>query len=134
MAAEERLVRLENAFATLAELERSLAKLANKHHERISTLEQSFQILVQLAQSADERMGQHLAWINQLGEAQANTEAKMAALTDAQIKTDEALSSLAESQARLAESQARLAESQAHSDRRLDALIDIVREWRNGKS
>ncbi|MEP6922078.1 MAG: hypothetical protein ABI967_13210, partial [bacterium] len=29
---------------------------------------------------------------------------------------------------------ARLAEAQSHSDRRLDALIDIVREDRNGKS
>ena len=28
----------------------------------------------------------------------------------------------------------RLAEAQSHSDRRLDALIDIVREDRNGKS
>ena len=120
MATEERLLRLENAFATLAEL-------ASNHHERISGLEQSFQMLVELARSADERMDQHLAWINQLGEAQANTETKMAALTDAQIRTDEALS-------RLAESQAKLAESQAHSDQRLDALIDIVREGRNGKS
>jgi|ERR1044071_485521 chromosome segregation ATPase len=120
MATEERIVRLENAVATLAEL-------ASKHHERVSTLEQSFQMLVQLARSADERLEQQLSWINQLGEAQANTEVKMAALTDAQIKMDEALS-------RLAESQARLAESQTHSDQRLDALIDIVREWRNGKS
>ena len=120
MATEERLSRLETAFATMAEL-------ASKHHERVSTLEQSFQMLVQLARSADERMEQQLTWINQLGEAQANTEVKMAALTDAQIKTDEALS-------RLAEAQAKLAESQAHSDHRLDALIDIVREWRNGKS
>ncbi len=29
---------------------------------------------------------------------------------------------------------AKLAESQAHTDRRLDALIDIVREGRNGNS
>lgn len=34
----------------------------------------------------------------------------------------------------LRESQAALSESQAHSDKRLDALIDIVREQRNGKS
>jgi hypothetical protein len=29
---------------------------------------------------------------------------------------------------------AKLAESQAHTDRRLDALIEIVREGRNGRS
>lgn len=43
-----------------------------------------------------------------------------AALIDAQARTDDAL--------------ARLAEAQAHTDSRLDALIDIVREGRNGKS
>jgi hypothetical protein len=62
-----------------------------------------------------------------LGEAQANSEAKIAALADAQIKTEEAL-------VKLAEAHTKLAESQAHTDQRLDALIDIVREFRNGKS
>lgn len=134
MAIEERLVRLENAFATLAEL-------ASDHHERTFSLERSFEMLVQLARSADERLDQHLAWVNQLGEAQANTEVKMAALTDARIRTDEAMAKLAEvhekiaeAHERLAEAQARLADAQAHSDQRLDALIDIVREGRNGKS
>jgi DNA repair exonuclease SbcCD ATPase subunit len=113
MTTDERLLRLENAFAMLAEL-------AGGHHQRISNLEQSFQTLVGLARSAEERMDQHLTWINQLGDAQANSESRIAALADAQIKTDEALT--------------RLAEAQAHTDQRLDALIDIVREWRNGKS
>jgi hypothetical protein len=35
---------------------------------------------------------------------------------------------------RLREEDKRLRESQAHSDKRLDALIDIIREQRNGKS
>jgi len=35
---------------------------------------------------------------------------------------------------RLREEDKRLRESQAHSDTRLDALIDIIREQRNGKS
>lgn len=64
-------------------------------------------------------MGQHLAWINQLGEAQTNSESRIIALADTQIKTDEALT--------------KLAEAQAHTDQRMDALIDIVRESRNGK-
>jgi hypothetical protein len=58
--------------------------------------------------------------INELGTAQANSESRIAALADAQIKTAGAL--------------VRLAETQAHTDQRLDALIDIVRELRNGKS
>lgn len=36
--------------------------------------------------------------------------------------------------ARLTDALTTLAEGQAHTDRRLDALIDIVREGRNGKS
>jgi hypothetical protein len=127
MSTDERLLRLENAFTTLAEL-------AGGHNERISNIEQSFQTLVELARSADERMDQHLAWINQLGEAQANSEGRIAALANAQIKTDESLAKLAEAHAKLAEAQAKLAEAQAHTDQRLDALIDIVRESRNGKS
>jgi uncharacterized coiled-coil DUF342 family protein len=148
MSTDERLLRLENAFATLAEL-------AGGHNECVSSLEQSFQTLVELARSVDGRMSQHLAWINQLGEAQANSEARIAALANAQIRTDESLAKLAEahakiveshtkiveshtklaeSQTKLAESQTKLAEAQAHTDQRLDALIDIVRESRNGKS
>ena len=42
-----------------------------------------------------------------------------AALVDAQMRTEAAM--------------AKLTESQTHADRRLDALIDIVREERNGK-
>lgn len=46
---------------------------------------------------------------------------------DAHKRTEEALT-------RLVEAQAKLAEAQIHTDQRLDALIDIVREGRNGKS
>jgi hypothetical protein len=48
------------------------------------------------------------------------TGEKFNALIDAQMRTDEAL--------------AKLAESQTHTDKRLDALIDIIREGRNGKT
>ena len=47
---------------------------------------------------------------------------------------DERLAAVIAVQEKNAKAIARLAESQAHSDRRLDALIDIVREGRNGKS
>ena len=48
------------------------------------------------------------------------TREKFDAMIDAQLRTDEAL--------------AKLAESQAHTDKRLDALIDMVRQGRNGKA
>jgi chromosome segregation ATPase len=47
-------------------------------------------------------------------------DARTARLEEAQKRTEEAL--------------ARLAESQAHTDRRLDALIDIIRQEREGRN
>ena len=45
---------------------------------------------------------------------------KINIILDAQIKNEERF--------------AQLAEAQAHTDRRLDALIDIIRDQRNGRS
>lgn len=52
---------------------------------------------------------------------------KINMIIDAQVKNEERF-------AKLAEAQTGLAISQAHTDRRLDALIDIIRDQRNGKS
>ena len=79
--------------------------------ERLTTLEEFSRLMMQWARRAEERM-------DELSAAQANSEAKIAILTDAQIRTDEAL--------------LRLAESQARTDQKLEALIEIVRESRNG--
>jgi hypothetical protein len=47
---------------------------------------------------------------------------------------DEKIEILVNMQIKNEERFAQLAESQSHTDRRLDALIDIIREGRNGKS
>ena len=52
---------------------------------------------------------------------------KITIIIDAQMRNEERF-------ARNEERFARLVESQAHTDRRLDALIDIVRNGRNGKT
>lgn len=52
---------------------------------------------------------------------------KITIMIDAQIKNEERF-------AKLAQAQTELLQSQTHTDRRLDALIDIVKEGRNGKS
>jgi len=70
-----------------------------RDNPRLTRLEESFQLLVQLAQTTDIR----------LDRLESNTftlESNMAAL----------------------------AAAQTHTDERLSALIDIVREGRNGKS
>ena len=90
--------------------------------ERLTNLEEFVKLMTQWALRAEERM-------DELRTAQADSEAKIAALADAQIKTEEALAKLAEAQARAEE---RLSEAQAHTEQRLDALIDIVREMREG--
>jgi hypothetical protein len=78
------------------------------------------------ARRADER-------VDALAEAQENSERKIAALADAQIRTEDALGRLSEAQGRteealkgLAIKMSELAAAQAHSDQRLDALIDFV--------
>jgi hypothetical protein len=94
----------------------------NKIKLRVKTVEEAVQILTKMALRADERM-------DGFDSSFSNLTVKLAALADAQIRTEEALG-------RLVESQVILAETQAHTDKRLDALIDIVREdreRRNGK-
>jgi chromosome segregation ATPase len=117
---EDRILRLENAMATLAEI-------SAQHDERLAAIERSNQRLEQTVQSlkeltADiqrrvtrleesyvtvvELLRSHHDGITELRAAQANAEAKIAALADAQIQ----------------------------SERKLDALIDIVRGRLNGQS
>ncbi len=55
-----------------------------------------------------------------------DTRDKLNALIDAQVRTEGAM-------ARLAEAQRELAQAGAHTDRRLDALIDIVRGQQGGQ-
>jgi chromosome segregation ATPase len=119
LRADERMDGLEEAQANS---ERKIAALADA------------QIRTEEAQASFERK------IESLVEAQANSERKIAALADAQIRTEEAQQRTEESLARLstgmeglAVKMAELAAAQAHSDQRLDALIDIVRERLGGQ-
>jgi hypothetical protein len=81
--------------------------------ERLINLEGFSRLILQWARRAEERM-------NELNAAQTNSEAKIAALADAQIRTEGVVSALGEQMKELAA-------SQTHTDQRLDALIDIVR-------
>ena len=131
MAAEERLLRLENAFVTLVELAAKADGRLDIVDDRLDQFDDRLDKLLTLALSGDERLSQHQLWLNELGAAQANSEARIAALADAQIRLAE---SQAQAQARIDAALKELAEAQAHTDRRLDALIDIISEDRNGKS
>ena len=80
---------------------------------RLTRLEDSFQLLVQLAETTDTR----------LDTLESNT-----------VKLESNTVKLEANMVKLEANMAVLAETQAHSDERLSALIDIVREGRNGKS
>ena len=58
---------------------------------------------------------------------QREQDERIIILTNAQIATEEQF-------VKVGAALTRLAESQVHTDRRLDALIDIVRDERNGKA
>ena len=84
-----------------------------KVDERVDRLERIAKLLVRAGLRARRELRQQ--------------DDKITIMIDAQIKNEERF-------AKLAQAQTELAESQAHTDRRLDALIDIVKEGRNGKS
>src|SRR3954470_19798618 len=98
------------------------------NEERITRLENSFVILTELARSADEWRDTHRDWINQLAEAQtnlaesrANTDVKIAALVDAQMRTENAQADAEAKFASLATAQANLAANLAATQTNLVA-------------
>ncbi|HVQ40542.1 MAG TPA: hypothetical protein VMS31_23575 [Pyrinomonadaceae bacterium] len=61
-------------------------------------------------------------------------QTKLEILVDAQLRTEAAFERNEGRFARNEDRFAQLADSQIHSDQRLDALIDIIRQDRNGNS
>jgi hypothetical protein len=82
------------------------------HEQRLDRLERIAKLMVRAGLRARREMRQQ--------------DDKITIMIDAQIKNEERF-------AKLAQAQTELAASQTHSDRRLEALIDIVRKGRNGK-
>ena len=80
-------------------------------------------ILNQLAQFASDTEHMKEAAVRITGVIERMTNA-LSTLADAQIRTEKNF-------AALAENMTKLAESQAHTDRRLDALIDFIQEDRD---
>ena len=80
-------------------------------------------ILNQLAQFASDTEHMKEAAVRITGVIERMTNA-LSTLADAQIRTEKNFASLVENMTKLAE-------SQAHTDRRLDALIDFIQEDRD---
>jgi hypothetical protein len=112
-AHEERLAAHEESLAAhkerLAAIERTneiLEALAADAHQLLANMQRRVTGLEEANATVVELLGRHHEGITELRAAQANADAKIALL----------------------------AESQAHTGRRLDALIDIVRGRLNGQS
>lgn len=88
--------------------------------DRVTQLETAFATLVQLVRDHGERFDTHLEWINRLGEAAADSEQKIAALVDAQIRTEDELR--------------RLAEQGAQANARIDRLAEAVERLAEGRN
>lgn len=84
-----------------------------KIEERLDRLERIAKLLVRAGLRARREMRQQ--------------DDKITIMIDAQIRNEDRF-------AKLAQAQTALAESQSDTGRRLDALIDIIKEGRNGKS
>ncbi len=95
---------LEQQAQFAASIQR-LEEERTRDQPRLKRLEESFQLLVQLAEATDARLDSLETKTTTLETNDGILEIRMAAL----------------------------AEAQAHADERLSALIDIVREGRNGK-
>ena len=119
MSSDERILRLENAMATLAES-------GANHEQRIERLEEISRSLHQIIAEQQKALADQQRRVTRLDES-------FVKLVEVTTRIGEGMNELRVAQAESERKIAALAEAQAHSDRRLDALIDIVQGWRNGQ-
>ncbi|RMF28547.1 MAG: hypothetical protein D6759_15570, partial [Chloroflexi bacterium] len=114
---EERLDRLEQIVAELAEAQR-------RSEERLDRLEQTVAELAEAQRRSEERLDRLEQIVAELAEAQRRTEARLEALAEAQRRTEARLEALAEAQRR---TEARL-EELAEAQRRTEEVIQSLTE------
>ena len=111
------------------------------HEQRLDRLERIARLMVRAGLRARREMRQQDDKLTIMIDAQIKNEDRFADLAASINQHDDKLTIMIDAQiknedrfAELAESQKQLAESQKNTDRRLDSLIDIVQNGRNGKS
>jgi hypothetical protein len=117
---EDITLRLENAMAKLAES-------SAQHDERLAAIERTNEMLRELAAASQQLLANMQRRVTGLEEANAT-------MVELLGRHHEGITEMRAAQANADAKIAVLAESQAHTDRRLDALIDIVRTRFNGQS
>lgn len=106
--------------------------------ERLDRLERIARLMVRAGLRARHNAREHDAKINMMIDAQMRNDERFA---QQRVHHDETMGViqdkigiLIDAQIRNEDRFAELAKSQSQTDRRLDALIDVIREGRNGKS
>ncbi len=110
---------------TNEEMERAIEFLLKNQANFDARLEQTNQQLTE----TNRQLGETNRQLGEFADTQADFMRVMTRTLEAQVQINE---SQREFNASVSTALTRLAEAQAHTDRRLDALIDIVRGERNG--
>ena len=121
MTDEQRLDRLERIAKLFVKAGLRARRQGREHDDKIN-------ILIDFQMQNEEKAARQDEKISVL---QGQNEERFAKLAESQVKQDEKVSIL---QSQNEERFGKLAESQANTNRRLDSLIDIIREGRNGNS
>jgi predicted nucleic acid-binding Zn-ribbon protein len=90
-------------------------------------LQKTMEFIIKQQESFSEHM-------EQLRESHAKGEARLTRLESAFVNLYNTVTEIGKAQKDLTEKVGELAESQAHTDQKLNVLIDILNEGRNGKS
>jgi predicted nuclease with TOPRIM domain len=90
-------------------------------------IQKVMEFIIKQQESLSDRM-------EQMVELHAQSEKRISRLETAAVHLFNATTELSKAQKDLAEKMAELAEAQAHTDQRVNALIDIIEQGRNGKS
>jgi hypothetical protein len=72
--------------------------------------------------------------MEQMRESHAKAEERISRLEIAAVHLYNETTEVKKAQKELTLKMTELAEAQAHTDRRVNALIDVIEQWRNGKS
>ena len=72
--------------------------------------------------------------MEQMRESHAKAEERISRLEIAAVHLYNETTELRKAQKELTLKMTELAEAQAHTDQRVNALIDVIEQWRNGKS
>jgi len=100
--------------------------------------QQRAETLFNLQARADARLGKLEEIVARLANASleriTNLEDTLRALVNAQTRAEDTVVALGEKVSKLTEAQTLLTEAQARTDQKLNVLIDIIIEGRNGRS